>query len=317
MTLFYCSICLAEQIEPFEETQQHLWVFEHVESVLGVLDENYVYPKTAAQMREAVTANLKLKKYSNSNTLTDLLSQLQADLREVSNDGHLSLHMVENQQDPLSQIRPSTAGNRKIITRLETVGADQKKLGLIRFNKFSGNEQQRRDAIESMAELSIADFIVIDLRENIGGSPQFASLLISYFVDQDIPLWSVLDRNENTIMQARSATELPPAANRFDGALYILTSAKTYSAAEAFTYTLKHLKRATVVGEATGGGAHLVEMMRVSDQIGIRIPTARAHNPITQSNWEGVGVIPHILVNDESAEAAAIDDFLTRTGSSN
>lgn len=304
---FFSSICHSEQAD---RTKTEIWAFQHIESVLNVLDKNYVYPDTAALMREAVAAKRKANKYSNIESLEDLLKQLQSDLRETSNDGHLSLHLVENQDTPLSQVIPSSVDNRRVITSLETVGQSAKKIGFMRFNKFSGSEQLKLDVIESMAELSIADCIVIDLRENRGGSPQLAAFLISYFVDPDIPLWSVLDRDENTIMQARSAKELAPSATQFTGALYILTSQKTYSAAEAFTYALKHLDRATVVGENTGGGAHLVEMMRVSDEINIRIPTARAHNPITQSNWERVGVAPDIEVNYRNAKTAAMEDFL-------
>ena len=85
-----------------------------------------------------------------------------------------------------------------------------------------------------------------------------------------------------------------------------LLAIKTYSAAEAFAYTLKHLGRACVVGEATGGGAHLVEMQRVNDEVDIRVPVLRAYNPITKSNWEGKGVIPTISVEASKAKSVAI-----------
>lgn len=312
---FFSGICHSQETSSVDRTQEHTWAYEHIEKVLEVLDKNYVYPDVASKMRKAITAKFDLEQYSNNDSLTDLLKELQADLREASNDGHLSLHLAEDQDTPLSQVIPASADDKRVVTSLETVGLSAKKIGFMRFNKFSGSELLKQDVIESMAELSTVDCIVIDLRKNIGGSPHLASFLISYFVDPDIPLWSVLDRDENTIMQARSAKELPSSATRFSGALYILISPKTYSAAEAFTYTLKHLDRATVVGERTGGGAHLVEMMRVSDEINIRIPTARAHNPITQSNWEGVGVAPDIKVDQETAKSAAVEHFLAHAGS--
>jgi hypothetical protein len=86
-----------------------------------------------------------------------------------------------------------------------------------------------------------------------------------------------------------------------DADVYILTSSRTFSGAEEFTYNLKHLKRATVVGEATGGGAHLVSGRRINDQFMIAVPNGRPINPITKSNWEGAGVEPDVKVSADQA----------------
>ena len=78
--------------------------------------------------------------------------------------------------------------------------------------------------------------------------------------------------------------------------LYILTSQRTFSGAEEFTYNMKNLKRATIIGVTTGGGAHPVDQMPVNDQIVITVPIGRAINPITKTNWEGVGVLQDISI---------------------
>jgi len=87
--------------------------------------------------------------------------------------------------------------------------------------------------------------------------------------------------------------------------VYLLTSNRTFSAAEEFSYNLKNLKRATIIGETTGGGAHPGDMVRLGDHFGVFIPSGRAISPITKTNWEGTGVEPDIKVpKDEALKTA-------------
>jgi C-terminal processing protease CtpA/Prc len=90
--------------------------------------------------------------------------------------------------------------------------------------------------------------------------------------------------------------------------VYVLVSNRTFSAAEEFTYNLKNLKRATIAGETTGGGAHPGGVRRITDHFGIWLPNGRAINPITKTNWEGTGIEPDIAVDAARAlEAAHLD----------
>jgi len=83
--------------------------------------------------------------------------------------------------------------------------------------------------------------------------------------------------------------------------VYVLTSRRTFSGAEEFSYNLKHLKRATIIGETTGGGAHPGGMRRIHANFSIFVPDGRAINPITNTNWEGVGVEPDVKVAADDA----------------
>jgi len=83
--------------------------------------------------------------------------------------------------------------------------------------------------------------------------------------------------------------------------VYVLTSKRTFSGAEEFTYNLKNLKRATIVGETTGGGAHPGGGFRINEHFGMFVPTGRAISPITKTNWEGTGVSPDISVPADQA----------------
>jgi C-terminal processing protease CtpA/Prc len=96
-----------------------------------------------------------------------------------------------------------------------------------------------------------------------------------------------------------------PGRRYLDKEVYVLTSKRTFSGAEEFTYNLKNLKRATIVGEATGGGAHPGGTRRVTDHFAVWVPGGRAINPITKTNWEGTGVTPDVAVPADQALATA------------
>src|SRR5205823_5810792 len=91
-----------------------------------------------------------------------------------------------------------------------------------------------------------------------------------------------------------------------DKPVFVLTSSRTFSGAEEYSYNLKSLKRATIVGETTGGGAHPVAGRRINDHFIMGVPGARAINPITHTNWEGVGVEPDVKVPAKDALATAL-----------
>jgi hypothetical protein len=84
--------------------------------------------------------------------------------------------------------------------------------------------------------------------------------------------------------------------------LYVLTSHYTFSGAEEFTYNLKNMERATIIGDTTGGGAHPIDVKPFPNlNVGMSLPFGRAVNPITGTNWEGTGIAPHICVPQEQA----------------
>jgi len=293
------GMSFAAQVD--QKEWDHRQAHTTVNQVLSVLDQNYVYPNVAAKMRTFVSKQLSNGIYNDSISRKALIEKLQIDLRGVSQDGHLSLHLATETNDRTSVVRPISDIDREV--RFNIIADDDKQdIGYLGFNRFMGDEQTKHALINAMNELTNTKALIIDLRENIGGDPNLVAFLSSYFVDQGTILWSIIDRDSKSILDVASTEP----ANRYTGNLCILTSQKTYSAAEAFSYTLKHLGRACIVGETTGGGGHLVDMMRVNDDIDIRIPVVRVYNPITKLNWEGVGVVPTIETNASEAQEVAI-----------
>ena len=89
--------------------------------------------------------------------------------------------------------------------------------------------------------------------------------------------------------------------------MYVLTSGRTFSGAEEFAYNLQALKRATIVGETTGGGAHPGGIVTLPHGLAVFVPTGRAINPITKTNWEGTGVKPDVAVPADTALEKALE----------
>jgi C-terminal processing protease CtpA/Prc len=152
--------------------------------------------------------------------------------------------------------------------------------------------------------LANTDALIVDLRENGGGSPVMVAYVQSYLFSQRTHLNDLWTRRTNTTDEYWTR-DVP--GKRFGGSkpVFVLTSRNTFSGAEEFTYNLKNLKRATIIGETTGGGAHPVSGHKIDERFMIGVPFARAINPISKTNWEGTGVEPDVKVPAAEALATA------------
>jgi len=167
-------------------------------------------------------------------------------------------------------------------------------IGYLKFNGFLDPEICGPTATAAMSFLAHVDALIIDLRSNGGGSPEMVAYICSYLFAERTHLNDLYNRKEDKT--AEFWTREVPGPRLAKQPVFVLTSKRTFSGAEEFTYNLKNLKRATVIGETTGGGAHPVSGHRIDDHFMIGVPFARAINPITKTNWEGTGVEPDIKV---------------------
>lgn len=158
---------------------------------------------------------------------------------------------------------------------------------------------------EAMDRLSDTDGLIVDLRRNVGGDPKSVALLISYFVDQRMRLNDIWDRETGVTTQYWTERQLD--GKRYGGKkpVLILAGPGTASAGEDFAYTMQAMKRATVVGASTWGGAHPTRAYRLGGHFIAWIPNQRSISPITHTNWEGVGVKPDIAATPDMALVVA------------
>lgn len=159
-----------------------------------------------------------------------------------------------------------------------------------------------------MAFLRNSDAIILDLRDNHG----FADggiLIQSYFFNEPTHMSDYINRDDGTTRQSWTMPVVP-GTKLVDKKIYILVSKETFSASEDFTYNMQAQKRAIVVGEVTGGGAHGTRAYRLSDHFSAGIPHVYSVNPITKTDWEQKGVQPNIRVDRKEALHVAHIDAL-------
>lgn len=282
---------------------------EIIDSVTQALNEVYVFADVAKEMEKHLRKQYKKKAYQEITSLKDFSQKLTEDLQEISNDKHLWVRFVPDEM--LARFKADTLTDEEKQRELEERRRDNfcfkeikllgGNVGYVDFRCFSEATDAGPTAVAVMNFLAYTDAIIFDLRQNGGGSPSMIQLITSYFFPEPVHLNSFYIRKSDSTQQFwTQACVQGPRMTDVD--LYVLTSSYTFSGAEEFTYNLKNLKRATIVGETTGGGAHPIDIRLFENlNVGMSLPYGRAVNPITGTNWEGTGVTPHIEVPQEKA----------------
>ncbi|MGB2769296.1 MAG: S41 family peptidase [Candidatus Zixiibacteriota bacterium] len=282
---------------------------EIIDSVTQALNEIYVFPDVAKKMEKHLRKQYKKKAYKDITSLTEFTQKLTEDLGEISHDKHLWVRFVPDEM--MSMFEGDTLTDEQKQRDLEEKRRDnfcfkeikllEGNIGYVDLRCFSGAADAGATAIAAMNFLAYTEAIIFDLRQNGGGSPSMIQLITSYFYHEPVHLNSFYIRKSDSTHQFwTQACVQGPRMTNVD--LYVLTSNYTFSGAEEFTYNLKNMERATIIGDTTGGGAHPIEVKPFQNlSIGMSLPFGRAVNPVTGTNWEGTGIAPHIAVPQEQA----------------
>jgi len=294
---------------------------ELVNDVSSLLTKHYVFADVGEAMVTLINQKLERGEYDQFTTVGALADQLTADLQSISHDLHLNIRASEappmqhggsavDEAAMEKRRREQSKFNNFGFERLERLPGN---VGYIDLRGFMSASVAGDTAVAAMNFLANSSAIIFDLRQNGGGDPSMIQLLSSYLFEEAEHLNSFYIRaTDSTDQYWTQASVRGPKL--IDTPVYILTSKSTFSAAEEFTYNLRNMERATVVGETTGGGAHPVDRhiseMGDGHYASMSIPFGRAVNPITGTNWEGTGVEPHIKTSAESALQVAQIDIL-------
>jgi hypothetical protein len=284
-----------------------------IDSVRFHFDKTYVFPDVAEKMGKALSKNLKKGEYDGLDDLDAFARKLTEDMVGISGDRHIWVLPASEEEIRIArQDEPTDEDDtmqrlRDAYTNFgfERVERLDNNIGYLKFNRFAPAEEAGDIAVAALNFLANSYAIIIDLRDNGGGYPSMIQLISSYFFEEPVHLNNFYIRETDTLHQfwTQAHVQGPRLA---DKPLYVLTSNRTFSGAEEFTYNMKNLKRGTIIGETTGGGAHPTSRIVIPDlAVKISVPFGRAINPITGTNWEGTGVEPDIQVpRDEALDTA-------------
>jgi hypothetical protein len=284
-----------------------------IDTVLKRLNDSYVFPEVAKAMDKSIRDRVAKGEYEQISSSRTFAETLTKDLQSVSKDKHLRVrysHEVIPQREPRGEPTAEQREQERRDMSWMNYGFDKVErlrgnTGYIAFRGFFGPELGADAVASAMNFVSGTDALIFDLRGNGGGDPEMVALICSYlFGPEPVHLNDLYWREGNRTGEFWTRKEV--AGKRYlNKDVYVLTSKYTFSGAEEFTYNLKNLKRATIIGETTGGGAHPGMGVRLNDHFNMFVPTGRAISPITKTNWEGTGVKPDIEVPADQALSVA------------
>ena len=313
---FSMSTAFAAEIQ--ELKLEKIYKNELVDKIANLIDSNYVFPALGNKMAAEIKNKLGNGYYSSIKDPTEFAKALTADLRSVCDDKHL---WVEYKLEwLLEEIKISQSSGeekkkleeawieeaRKTNFGFKQIDILEGNIGYLQITDFGNNSYATRIVTAAMNFLANSDAVIIDLRKNGGGYGYTVAFLASYFFDKSagsVHLEDIYTRPGNDTESLWTLNV--PGESLHEKELYILTSDRTFSAAESFAYMMKNLKRAVIIGESTKGGAHPTNDYLLMDDFTLTIPVSRSISPITKTDWEGVGVQPDIKTSQEEALATA------------
>lgn len=299
---------------------------EVVDSLAAALEERYVFAdvgrKTAAELR-ARQRRGGFDAITSAKAFADTLTSV---LRAVGKDKHFQIvyyeralppgAFAEHGSSPEERARAAEQARRLNhgFEHLERLAGN---VGYLELRAFVGTPEAGRLAQAAMTLLDGSDALIIDLRRNGGGDPNMIVMLLSWLfpADDRVHVNDFYFREGERHEQFWTLTTLP--GPRYTGKdLFVLTSAHTGSAAEEFAYDIKNLKRGTLVGETTAGAANPGDLVRLGEHFAAFVSNGRAINPVSKTNWEGVGVAPDVAVDAnealKTAHVAALTNLIGR-----
>lgn len=280
-----------------------------IDAAIANLDRAYVFPEKAAAMDARLRAGLQRGEFDDVRSAERFAERLTKTLREASHDAHLEVRYFEqavppeaagSEPSPEEKARDLVHGQR-FDFGVGSVGRLHGNIGYIDLHQFGRAPGAVARYAAAMDLLADTGALVVDLRKCGGGDPDSVMAFASYLFDQPTHLNDVYWRAENRT--ERRWTSAQVAGHRYGQArkVYLLTSEDTFSGCEDLAYALKNNHRATLVGETTGGGAHAGDPHRLSAHFMMFVPAGRPINPITHTDWEGVGVAPDVPVSAAKA----------------
>jgi retinol-binding protein 3 len=294
-----------------------------IEGAIKQMNERYVFPDVARRVEAAFFSNLQSKRYDECDDAATFAAKLTEDVQAVTGDKHIRVRYSATLVPDSPKSEPSEVHLAQVRKEMEITNYGVEKverlplnIGYIDLRSFAPLEFAAQSVSAAMTLVANSEALIVDLRKNGGGDPAMVAFMSSYLFDERTHLNSLYSREGNRTTQFWTQDWVPGKRFGQKKPVYVLTSKRTFSGAEEFSYNLKNLKRSTIVGETTGGGANPGGMRRISAHFMMFVPSGRAINPVTNTNWEGVGVEPDVEVSSDdalrTAQLLALKNILDR-----
>lgn len=317
---------------PAQEEFSRAAIQESVEKIAELIDENYFDIELASQIQKELTSRLNDGGYDDIRTPRELSDRITAQLDQMTRDKHLVV-MPRRQEpaDPVDttpvdkeQAEKERAARRALSGKRSNFGIQKFEIlpGNIAYLSFTSFYRENEIAEILAAEMKMAanaDAVILDMRQNMGGSTGAVSLLSSYFFEgPERKLFDVVPRTGQAKTYSTNAT----VNNRNETRpVYVLVQSSTFSAGEGLAFILQDQERATVIGEKTAGAANPGRPYFVNSWLEINIPNGYIEAANSKKNWEGTGVTPDIeaSANDalDVAQRVALQTLIQQTSDTN
>jgi retinol-binding protein 3 len=272
---------------------------EVLDELARQLELQYAIPDMANRLAQAVRAKRKSNAYKRIVSAPELARSLKNDLYAIAHDKHLRV-IFSFSPVPQRPDGPTSADElehvRKLNGMIPKVEILDGNVGYMRVNGVPALEAARDSVVAAFAFLHRTDALIIDNRGNGGGDPNTVALYMSYLSEGDPYVVNTFHWRKDSRIEEFRTTDLGELSYGARKPVFALTSPGTFSGGEELTYDLKVSKRAVVIGEVTGGGANPGGPVPLGHQFVVNIPSGQPVNPITGTNWEGVGVTPDVAV---------------------
>jgi len=283
---------------------------EAIESAIALLNQHYVFPEKAALLEKQLRAQMQHGDFEHITSAEKFAQALSQSLQRDTRDKHLEVRYMEEEvpvtppdqdQDDTPERKASYLHQTRLNFGFSGFTRLQGNMGYVDLHAF-GRSRGAIDRIAAMMSLlQDTNGLIIDLRKCGGGDPETVMAFASYLFDEPTHLNDLYWRDEDHTDERWTTANVPGKKYGQARRVYLLTGEDTLSGCEDFAYALKYAKRATLVGATTGGGAHAGSPQRLGPHFMMFVPSGRPINPVTHTDWEGVGVVPDIVVSERKA----------------
>lgn len=322
-TCFLLLISLVAGAQEFAmQTEAHELSKESIkEIVIGVAEvmrDNYVTEAEANSVYDFLVNNQST--YTSFTDAKKLIQQLGLDIQSIIDDGHFNITYLGNRnfnwvsEEDGKEKKDNVEREADLVGSRTNYGLQSIKIlegniGYINIASFNHSLKSASQALgAAFTFVNDTKALIIDVRENTGGQPEYVNRVLSFLWDVEHQLISTISyRNKNDITTFESASDSELEGLRYSGnrPVYVLTSDVTASGAEALAYHLQVRAKATIIGEKTLGAANGFTPVLLSVEgagyIAISVPDMLITDQHSNSNWEKVGVTPDIEVASKNA----------------